>query len=468
MPPSWAIRSGRLLGPTAIQRVASAVDEDWSGLDLSSIDLTGSRLTRVNLVGTSLSAATLTRLYTHDLTGLPSALPAGWSTTADALVGPTANLVDEGVDGLDLHGRDLHQITLHSAALANLSGANLQGAGFGNGWLVSTNLAGADLSGATLTGARANGADLTGANLQGASLFGSALVGAHLNAAVLTSTSVVGADLTNADLTGATGLTTAYEPTATWTGATCPDGKPAATHNHGACTAPLDTTAPTIVVRPLPPFSTPAYVGDAPFVDFPVTISDGAAGSGVTRIRIQERTTDAGGRGVWSPITTTGWIPDPTGPLRVSELPDQTTCQRAQVGDAAGNVSAWSAWRCTTTGVDDFPIGGWTTWNQRVAHGWFEGTYSATTVRGRFLRTVDDRKVRLVGVVATTCPTCGTVALYVGSTRVGTLSLVRSTTTLRRTLLLPRLHAALHGRVTIRVVSSRRLVRVDALLTAPS
>ena len=72
----------------------------------------------------------------------------------------------------------------------------------------------------------------------------------------------------------------------------------------------------------------------------------------------------------------------------------------AQVADVAGNVSAWSAWQCTTTGLDDSALT-WDPWTQRSAPGWFERSYSQTTKNGAFLRGVDYRKVRVVGVVAT-------------------------------------------------------------------
>jgi hypothetical protein len=73
--------------------------------------------------------------------------------------------------------------------------------------------------------------------------------------------------------------------------------------------------------------------------------------------------------------------------------------------------------------------------------------------------------VSTIGVIATRCPTCGTVTVYVGTERVGTLSL-RSTKQARRALvLLPRLATVRTGIVRL-VSSGRGLVRLDALAVA--
>lgn len=70
--------------------------------------------------------------------------------------------------------------------------------------------------------------------------------------------------------------------------------------------------------------------------------------------------------------------------------------------------------------------------------------------------------VRRLGVVATTCAQCGSVALYVGSRRVGVISLRAGTTHHRQLLMLPALSA--HGSVTVRVTTSALMVNLDGLV----
>jgi hypothetical protein len=70
-----------------------------------------------------------------------------------------------------------------------------------------------------------------------------------------------------------------------------------------------------------------------------------------------------------------------------------------------------------------------------------------------------------VGVVATTCNHCGSVAVYVGVTKIGTISLYATTTHYQRLLQLPRFSLRT-GTVTIKVLSSGKTVQIDGLLTS--
>jgi len=71
-----------------------------------------------------------------------------------------------------------------------------------------------------------------------------------------------------------------------------------------------------------------------------------------------------------------------------------------------------------------------------------------------------------IGLIATRCPTCGTVAVYVGGTRVGTISLRSATTTSRASIVLPTLPAARLGIVKFIVTTKGKLVRIDGALIA--
>jgi hypothetical protein len=71
--------------------------------------------------------------------------------------------------------------------------------------------------------------------------------------------------------------------------------------------------------------------------------------------------------------------------------------------------------------------------------------------------------VRSVAVVATVCPTCGSVKVYLGGAYVGTVSLVSSTTTYRRVLSLPLLASTRTGTLELRTGSSA-YVAVDGVL----
>jgi hypothetical protein len=136
------------------------------------------------------------------------------------------------LEGQDLRSLDLSGVHLRQARLggADLTGTNLTGAS-----LRAIEGADAVWRGVSLAQARGQkgqfqrgdftGADLTGADLTGAVLDGAVLLGANLTGAILLDCAIAGADFTGANLTGAT---LAWGPetvaTATWTGATLPDG----------------------------------------------------------------------------------------------------------------------------------------------------------------------------------------------------------------------------------------------------
>jgi uncharacterized protein YjbI with pentapeptide repeats len=165
LPDHWTIGRGFLIGPGAVLTGA-----DLSGLDLTGLDLTGS-----HLEGADLTGSTLDGLRSGDITGTPTALPAGWVLKGGVLIGPGADLSNTVIDDKDLSGVSFTGVNLTGADLqrSDLSGADLSGA------IVSptvvtdfylTDLSGADLSGLDLSNGELNGATLTGANITGTNL----------------------------------------------------------------------------------------------------------------------------------------------------------------------------------------------------------------------------------------------------------------------------------------------------------
>lgn len=114
--------------------------------------------------------------------------------------GKRADLSNQWLTGVDLHGANLSQ--------AILRGAGLCGANLANANLVCADLHGASLEDANLVGAKLHDADLSRANLAGANLnhaymFRTKLVGASLLDADMHGTTLRDADLSNADLRNA-------------------------------------------------------------------------------------------------------------------------------------------------------------------------------------------------------------------------------------------------------------------------
>jgi hypothetical protein len=64
--------------------------------------------------------------------------------------------------------------------------------------------------------------------------------------------------------------------------------------------------------------------------------------------------------------------------------------------------------------------------------------------------------------MVTTCPTCGSVNVFLGSTRLGTLKLTSAATRTRQVILLPLRSNITAGTITLRTLSGR-VVLVDGL-----
>ncbi len=111
--------------------------------------------------------------------------------------------------------------------------------------------------------------------------------------------------------------------------------------------------------------------------------------------------------------------------------------------------------------VDDRSLARSAGWAAKTAAGFSGRTYLATKRKGASL-TRTSARVRRVGVVASTCRTCGVVAVLVDGKRIGRVNLAGP---FRRTrvLMLPAFTRR-HATVTLRVRSSGAPVRIDGLV----
>jgi hypothetical protein len=137
-----------------------------------------------------------------------------------------------------------------------------------------------------------------------------------------------------------------------------------------------------------------------------------------------------------------------------------TYCYAVDATDHAGNVSPWTASRCTARPLDDRDLarsGGWTALKPS---GYYSGTALSSTKLGSIL-SVAGAKVKRIALVAKKCPTCGVVGVYVGSKLISKVNLKASATS-RAVIVLPAF-ALTSGTVKLKVLSSGKLVLIDAL-----
>ena len=458
--PRWSVEAGLLVGPKADLSGARLVGTDLSGRDLSGVRLWNAVLTDVNLDGASLTGAStsntvLMRPHVQglDLTALQpgsylrvekavgtvAALPGpGWLQVRGMLVGPSAFLVQPDLRNLDLTGVDLTNARLD---YADFSGSDLSGVSLAGSYLymprfVDTSLQrtrfGGSMQWAIIGSSDARGADFTGGAVEGATFVQS-------------------------DFTGAI-FTDNYVGHVWWEGSTCPDALKAVKHLQQDCLLGLDTTAPRVTIAPVPTF----------------------LWSGYEMIAVRATATDQTGAASWA--WSADYRPAMGGTVYTGNVMDNQgdgqsyrdawlyvyqgmhSCVRARARDVAGNLSSWSPAVCSTAVTDESSMDRSPYWRSHSSASYWGGGFQTTTRKGDWLRTYTSGRVRQVGVVAATCPTCGSVALYVGSTKVGSINLARSTVRSRTLITLPRFAAVKYGKVKLVVTSgSTSTVKIDAL-----
>jgi hypothetical protein len=143
-----------------------------------------------------------------------------------------------------------------------------------------------------------------------------------------------------------------------------------------------------------------------------------------------------------------------------------TYCAQVRAIDRSGNVGAWSAAACVARALDDTALriakGKW----QRIIGSSFF-LHRATATRSTGARLVRrDAAVRTVAVVATRCPSCGSVRVVLhngsGNRTLGTVDLTASSRRYHQLLVLPAIPLT-KGTVRLTTVGGGK-VQIDGLL----
>jgi dipeptidyl aminopeptidase/acylaminoacyl peptidase len=137
-------------------------------------------------------------------------------------------------------------------------------------------------------------------------------------------------------------------------------------------------------------------------------------------------------------------------------------CVSVRAKDKFGNIGAWSADRCFSRPLDDRSMTMATTgWARGSSTKFYYGTDTQTTASGKALtRTVQGKRFFLV---ATRCPSCGAVAVYAGSKYLTTVNLAYPTTHYQVVLGLPVQSTLFSGTLTLRTVTSGKMIQIDGL-----
>lgn len=181
-------------------------------------------------------------------------------------------------------------------------------------------------------------------------------------------------------------------------------------------------------------------------------------GSGVGLIKVKGKVAPYNGD-----FTASGDFTFDPGVPSVSQSmqPGETRCFSVKAIDKAGNASAYSPWRCTALPLDDSVLMQSIGWTHPTGPEYFNGTASKATTAGEKMTAINVANVARVGVVATVCPTCGSVEVKVGGTTIGTISLVAPEKKDQRMRMLPPF--ALRSAAVKILTTSGKTVKIDGL-----
>lgn len=211
----------------------------------------------------------------------------------------------------------------------------------------------------------------------------------------------------------------------------------------------LDVTGPTVIAGPLPRWS----LGTRASLPWSATDVWSLGGSMFT---VRQRS--AGPDGAFG--TETSLTATPQSRADVPTDVGTTTCFRVTGADGADNVGAPSKPACTSSPVDDRRLRASRGWTSRPGSGFYRGTVSTTTRKGaRLSLPVTTRRLALV---ASTCPDCGKVDVFLEGTRLKRVSLAART---RNKVVVPvaTFGSLRTGVVRIEIVSAGKRVSIDGL-----
>jgi hypothetical protein len=224
----------------------------------------------------------------------------------------------------------------------------------------------------------------------------------------------------------------------------------------GSITYVEDSTAPSggKITSTLPTFS----------LVTPFTVAWGGAtdsASGVKSYDVYVRTAHFDGSfGSGTPFKSTS----SPGSDSFQGQPGDTYCFYVTATDNAGNTSGASANQCTAMPVDDAALatssGGWT--RNTGQSGYYQGTSTSSSTNGASL-SLAGVQAKQISLVATTCPTCGTVQVYQGATLLKKVRLVSKSVQTEQVIPVASFSTVHTGTVTLKVAGSGKQAIIDGL-----
>jgi hypothetical protein len=143
-----------------------------------------------------------------------------------------------------------------------------------------------------------------------------------------------------------------------------------------------------------------------------------------------------------------------------------TYCVSVRARNRAGQLSGWSSPRCLSRALDDRRLRESSGWRARTGERFYSGTVLTTRQKGATL-SLPGASLKRVGLVATTCRSCGKVKVTVDGKKVKAVNLEAPRNRGRQVIMLPSFRRE-RGTVTVTVRSTGRKVQIDGIVTSRS
>jgi hypothetical protein len=164
-----------------------------------------------------------------------------------------------------------------------------------------------------------------------------------------------------------------------------------------------------------------------------------------------------------APVYPAGWQKTTAAKVTVPRpARGYTYCVSARARDRAGNVSAWTAPRCSAAALDDRALAASSSWRRTTSGAYHAGTATVSSRVGATLKRTNVRTKRIY-LIATRCARCGTVGVYWNGKLIRKVSLRSATATHRSVLSVASFSGVRSGTLTIRSLTGGRTIRIDGL-----
>jgi hypothetical protein len=151
--------------------------------------------------------------------------------------------------------------------------------------------------------------------------------------------------------------------------------------------------------------------------------------------------------------------------FEASGTPGDTYCFRVSATNGEGLTSDPSAPRCTSFPRDDRALTPSSLWELRNGTGHYLGTFVKSKRRGQTL--TEDVTTKDLVLVATRCPDCGTVKVFIDDELLTQISLQNDVLRKRRVIDVATFASSRSGTVTIKIISRGKRVLIDGLGASP-